>query len=79
MSKSFTFAFTRKNYILMLIGIGIVLLGYVLMSGGGSADPTQFDPSIFSARRITVAPIVILLGYAVVGYGIMYREKKANA
>lgn len=78
MSKgTFTFAFTRKNYILLIIGIAIVMLGYVLMSGGGSEDPTQFDPSIFSARRITVAPIVVLAGYVFVVYAIMYRDKSA--
>jgi NADH:ubiquinone oxidoreductase subunit K len=77
MSKgTFTFAFTRKNYILLIIGIAIVMLGYVLMSGGGSEDPTQFDPSIFSARRITLAPMVVLAGYVFVVYAIMYREKK---
>lgn len=62
----------------MLIGLGIVVLGYFLMSGGGSPDPRQFDPSIFSARRITVAPIVVILGYIFIGYAIMYRESQGN-
>jgi uncharacterized membrane protein len=79
MSKgTFTFAFTRKNYILLIIGIAIVMLGYMLMSGGGSEDPTKFDPSIFSGRRITLAPIVVLAGYVFVIYAIMFRDKKSE-
>ncbi|MDZ4822770.1 MAG: DUF3098 domain-containing protein [Flavobacteriales bacterium] len=69
------FVFSRKNYIFLLSGIGIIILGYLLMSGGGSEDPNVFDPEIFSPRRITLAPIVVLLGYGMVGYAIMYKEK----
>lgn len=60
----------------MLIGVGILIVGYALMSGGGSEDPTKFDPEIFSHRRITVAPIVVLIGYGFIGYAIMYRDRK---
>ena len=49
--------FTRENYLLMLVGLGIVGIGYLLMSGGGSGDPNVFNEDIFSTRRITVAPI----------------------
>jgi uncharacterized membrane protein YidH (DUF202 family) len=67
-------AFTRTNYRLLLIGIGIIILGYILMSGGGSGDPNVFDAKeIFSARRITVAPIVCLIGYLFVAYAIMKK------
>lgn len=67
-------AFTRLNYRLLLIGLGIVVLGYILMAGGGSGDPNVFDESeIFSARRITVAPIVCLIGYLFVVYAIMKK------
>ncbi len=59
----------------MLIGIGIVALGYILMSGGGSADPNVFSEEIFSTRRITLAPIVVLAGYVFIGYAIMYKPK----
>ena len=70
-------AFTRTNYKLMLIGIAIVVIGYVLMSGGGSGDPNVFDESqIFSARRITVAPIVCLIGYLFVVYAIMKKPSE---
>ena len=55
-------AFTATNYKLLLIGLAIVVVGFLLMSGGGNGDPKAFDESaIFSARRITVAPIVVLV------------------
>lgn len=71
-------AFGRTNYKLLLVGIGIVVLGFMLMSGGGSGDPEVFNASeLFSARRITVAPIVCLLGYAFVIYAIMRKPRNA--
>ncbi|MFM9005862.1 MAG: DUF3098 domain-containing protein [Flavobacteriales bacterium] len=75
-SGKLKFPFQKKNYQLLLIGVGIILLGYLLMMGGGSADPNVFDPSIFSFQRITLAPIVVLTGYAFIGYAIMYKPKK---
>ncbi|HMZ48376.1 MAG TPA: DUF3098 domain-containing protein, partial [Flavobacteriales bacterium] len=64
----------RHNYRLLLIGIGIVILGYILMAGGGSGDPEVFNAQeIFSPRRITVAPIVCLIGYLFVVYAIMKK------
>jgi hypothetical protein len=69
------FPFQKKNYQLLIIGICIVLLGYTLMTGGGSEDPNVFDASIFSFRRITLAPIVVLFGYAFIGYAIMHKPK----
>ncbi|MBS1545960.1 MAG: DUF3098 domain-containing protein [Bacteroidetes bacterium] len=71
-------AFDRTNYKLLLIGIGIVILGFVLMSGGGSGDPEVFNAKeLFSARRITVAPIVCLIGYSFVIYAIMRKPRNA--
>jgi hypothetical protein len=71
-------AFDGNNYKLLLIGIGIVILGFILMSGGGSGDPEVFNAKeLFSARRITVAPIVCLLGYAFVIYAIMRKPRTA--
>jgi hypothetical protein len=69
------FPFQKKNYQLLLIGVGIILVGYLLMMGGGSEDPNVFDPSIFSFQRITLAPIVVLLGYGFIGYAIMHKPK----
>ncbi len=73
------FAFTKKNYIFMLIGIGLLILGFVLMSGGGTSDPNEFNEEIFSARRITIAPMVVIAGYVVIGYAIMFRDKNQSA
>ena len=62
---------------LLIGGVVTVILGYMLMSGGGSADPNVFNgEELFSFRRITLAPLVILIGYVTVGAGIMYRSKK---
>jgi hypothetical protein len=67
-------AFTATNYRLLLIGIGIVILGFILMSGGGSGDPEVFNENeIFHWRRITLAPIVVLAGYIFIAYAIMKR------
>jgi len=66
--------FTRTNYRLLLIGLGILVVGYTLMSGGGSGDPNVFNAEeIFSARRITVAPIVCVIGYLFVAYAILKK------
>ena len=56
------FALKRTNYQWMIIGILILIVGYLLMSGGAAEDPTAFSEEIFSTRRITIAPIVVLLG-----------------
>ncbi len=72
-------AFDSMNYKLLLIGIGVVILGFILMGGGGSGDPEVFDAEeIFSARRITVAPIVCLLGYVFVIYAIMRKPRETE-
>lgn len=65
------FIFDRKNYILMLAGIVLIVVGYILMAGGGSEDPEVFNPEIFAAQRIIVAPIIILAGLLIEVYAIM--------
>jgi len=67
--------FTKKNYITILVGVLVIFLGFVLMSGGGEHTATMFDESIFSFRRITLAPVVVIAGFVVVGVGIMKRFK----
>jgi hypothetical protein len=66
----------RRNYLLMLIGLGLILLGFVLMSGGGSDDPTVFNAEMFSFRRITLAPILVIAGFVVEVVAIMHRPKR---
>ena len=68
----------RKNYQILFAGIITLLAGYILMSGGGNPDPAVFDESIFSFRRITLAPIVVLLGYIIIGVSIMYTPKSTE-
>ena len=67
------FALGKENYKLMLIGFFIIILGFILMIGGGSDDPNVFNPEIFSFRRITLAPIVILGGFLFEIYAIMKK------
>jgi hypothetical protein len=73
--KMADFAFTKENYRLMLIGLALMVLGFLLMIGGGSKDPADFSPDIFNFQRITLAPILILAGYVVEIFAIM---KKSN-
>ena len=75
--KKTGFAFGKENYRILIAGVLIVVLGYILMIGGGSEDPNQFHADeIFSTRRITVAPITILVGFVVVLFGIMKKSKE---
>lgn len=71
--KEQTFVFKKINYLLMAAGVLIMALGYLLMQGGGSADPTVFSEDIFSPRRITWAPILVVMGLVVLGYAIMKK------
>ncbi|HBL38929.1 MAG TPA: DUF3098 domain-containing protein [Flavobacteriales bacterium] len=67
------FALKQTNYQWLIIGIAILIVGYLLMSGGAAEDPTAFSDEIFSTRRITVAPLVVLLGYGTIFYAILKR------
>ncbi len=66
-------ALGKRNYILMLIGFGIIVLGLILMMGGQPSTPEVFDDSIFSFRRITLAPIVLVAGFIFEIYAILKR------
>lgn len=70
---------TKRNYLYMLIGVVIIILGFVLMSGGGEHTATEFDESIFSFRRITLAPIVVVAGFVFEIYAIMKRFNRDNS
>ena len=56
--------FTKKKYLILVLILGLLILGFVLISGGGSNDPNIFNPEIFSFRRITLAPLVIIGSYS---------------
>lgn len=72
------FLFSKVNYTILLAGLGVIALGFILMSGGGSDDPKVFNEEIFNFRRIRLAPTVVLIGFAIVIYSIFKNpEKKA--
>ena len=69
------FAFDKTNFILLGVGLLIIILGFLLMTGSGSTEG-YFEPDIFSARRIKVAPVVCLFGFVFMIYGILKKSKK---
>ncbi len=73
--KQDEFLFSKENYKILIAGIATIILGYILLSGGGTDDPNIFTREIFSFRRITLAPIVCLIGFGIVMYAIMKKPK----
>lgn len=67
-------AFDRVNFILLAVGMAVVIIGFILMSGSGSTD-TLFNADIFSARRIKVAPVVCLIGFISMIYAVARKPK----
>jgi hypothetical protein len=79
MKKENMFAFQKENYKILLIGLALNVIGFMLMIGGGSADPEKFDAdALFSPVRLTVAPILIVAGYIVMIYAIMKKPKQKD-
>lgn len=71
-----TFLFDKGNYKWMIIGLLLIIIGFILMSGGKSPDPNVFKyDEVYSFRRITLAPIFVLAGFAVEAYAIMKKPK----
>lgn len=68
------FAFTKTNYILTAVGMAIIIIGLILMTGPNCTNE-YFEPDIFSVRRIKVAPIVTLIGFITVIAAIAYKPK----
>lgn len=71
------FLFEKINYKILLIGIAVITLGFILMSGGGSNNPNVFNEDIFSFRRIRLAPTTVLIGFGITIYAILKNPKKA--
>ena len=69
------FAFTKQNYMLLLVGVALICAGLLLMIGGGSDDPTIFSDKIFDSQRLTIAPLLIALGFIVEIFAIIYKLK----
>jgi hypothetical protein len=65
------FLFEKINYKILLIGIGVIALGFILMSGGGSDDPNDFNEAVFDFRRIRLAPTTVLIGFGITIYAIL--------
>jgi hypothetical protein len=70
------FLFDTINYKILLIGIAVIVFGFILMSGGGSDDPKVFNEEIFNFRRIRLAPTLVLIGFGITIYSILKNSKK---
>jgi hypothetical protein len=70
------FLFDKVNYKFLLIGLAVIALGFILMSGGGSDDPNVWSDAIFDFRRIRLAPTTVLIGFGIVIFSIFKKEKK---
>jgi hypothetical protein len=76
MEKNNTSLFSKDNFVWMVIGIVVMLIGFLLMAGGKSQDPTVFDNNqVYSFQRITLAPILIMAGLMIEIYAIMKKSK----
>ncbi len=71
------FLFEKINYKILLIGIVVIAIGFILMSGGESKDPKIFSDAIFNFRRIRLAPTVVLIGFGITIYSILKNPKKS--
>ena len=69
------YAITRINYLMIIAGFVVIIIGFMLMAGGKAENPSEFSEEIFSFRRITLAPIVVLAGFIFEIFAIMYRPK----
>lgn len=70
-----TLPFGKQNYIIVLIGLALIALGFILMIGGGSSDPKVFNESMFNFQRLTLAPILVLAGFVVEIVAIFWKKK----
>jgi hypothetical protein len=70
------FLFSKRNYIIMTIGVVVILIGFILMTGGGSDNPEIFNEDIYDFRRIRLAPTLVLIGLAIEIYAIMANPHK---
>ena len=70
------FLFGKRSYRIMSVGAALIVVGFVLMTGGGSDDPNVFNPEIYSPLRIRVAPTLVLVGFAVLMVAILSAKNK---
>ena len=69
------YTFKKRNYQIMILGVLVMAAGFILMSGGGAEDPSEFSYEIFNLQRLTIAPILIASGFILEVFAIMYRDK----
>lgn len=69
------YTFKKRNYQIMILGVFVMAAGFILMSGGGAEDPNEFSYEIFNLQRLTIAPILILIGLIAQVFAILYRSK----
>jgi hypothetical protein len=67
------FLFNKRNYLIMAVGVIFIALGFILMAGGGSDDPNVFNEEIYNFRRIRLAPTLVLIGFAIEVYAVLYK------
>lgn len=70
------FLFGKKNYIIMIVGIVVIALGFIFMSGGGSENPAVFNEEIYNWQRIRLAPTLVIIGLGIEIYAILANPKK---
>jgi hypothetical protein len=74
-TKKQEFLFSASNYKILIIGLVVIALGFILMSGGANDDPNVFNEDVFSFRRIRLAPTVVLIGFGITIYSILKKSK----
>ncbi len=70
------FLFSKENYKILIIGLAVIALGFILMSGGANDNPNVFNEEVFSFRRIRLAPTVVLIGFGITIYSILKKSQK---
>lgn len=74
-TKKPEFLFSASNYKILIIGLVVIALGFILMSGGANENPNVFNEDVFSFRRIRLAPTVVLIGFGITIYSILKKSK----
>jgi hypothetical protein len=69
------FLFGKKNYILLFTGLAFMMVGFILMTGGGSEDPSVYNPELFSSLRIQLAPLLVVIGLVIEVFAILHKPK----
>ncbi len=72
------FPLVKKNFVFMAVAALMIVIGFALTAGGASADPTQFNPEVFSTQRVVIGPNIAFLGFIFMGVGIMWPCKSKN-